>query len=333
MPRCCKGARMPILLAAAIIALVTGRQGARADESGTSFWLLGTYATQAAVPSDPGLSIDMTYYSAGASAGRSASFARGGRIEVGLDTASNYILLTPTYTFEPKVLGGQFAFGITALWGNYASTVSANLAAPSGASISGALGDSMTAFGDLFPTASLKWNSGVNNFMAYVTANVPVGAYDVNRQATVGMGRWALDGGLGYTWFHESKGLEFSTVAGLTYNFMNPYTAYQSGIDLHVEISASYYLTERFLAGAAGYFYQQITADSGPGATLGPFISRVAGVGPQLGYDFALGHRSASLSARGYYEFAGQNRPQGWTAWLTFVVSLGVPGQKATPTP
>jgi hypothetical protein len=80
--------------------------------SGTSFWLLGTYATQAAVPSDPGLSIDATYYSAGASAGRSASFARGGRIEVGLDTASNYILLTPTYTFEPKVLGGQFAFGV-----------------------------------------------------------------------------------------------------------------------------------------------------------------------------------------------------------------------------
>ena len=117
-------------------------------------------------------------------------------------------------------------------------------------------------------------------------------------------------------------------MAGLTYNFMNPYTAYQSGIDLHVEVSASYYLTERFLAGAAGYFYQQITADSGPGATLGPFISRVAGVGPQLGYDFALGRRSASLSARGYYEFAGQNRPQGWTAWLTFVVSLGVPGQK-----
>jgi hypothetical protein len=110
---------------------------------------------------------------------------------------------------------------------------------------------------------------------------------------------------------------------------MNPYTAYQSGIDLHVEISASHYLTERLLAGAAGYFYQQITADSGPGATLGPFISRVAGVGPQLGYDFALGRRQASLSARGYYEFAGQNRPQGWTAWLTFVVSLGVPGQKA----
>jgi hypothetical protein len=187
---------MPTALVSAVVVL-GGNGAALADESGVSFWLLGTYATQAAVPSDPGLSIDMTYYSAGASAGRSASFARGGRVEVGLDTASNYILLTPTYTFEPKVLGGQVSFGVTALWGNYASTVSATLAGPSGRSVSGALGDSMTAFGDLFPTATLKWNSGVNNFMTYLTANVPIGAYDVNRQATVGMGRWAIDGGLG----------------------------------------------------------------------------------------------------------------------------------------
>jgi hypothetical protein len=220
--------------------------------------------------------------------------------------------------------------GVTALWGNYASTISATLVAPSGRRLSGEVGDSMTAFGDLFPTATLKWNNGVNNFMAYVTANVPIGAYDVNRQATVGMGRWALDGGLGYTWYKEDTGVELSAVAGLTYNFMNPHTAYQSGIDLHVELSASKYLTERFLVGAVGYAYQQITGDSGRGATLGPFMSRVAGVGPQLGYDFALGRRSASLSARGYYEFAAQNRPQGWTAWLTFVVSLGVPGRAAT---
>ena len=110
---------------------------------------------------------------------------------------------------------------------------------------------------------------------------------------------------------------------------MNPYTAYQSGITMHLELSASQYLTERFLAGVAGYFYQQITPDSGSGATLGPFMSRVAGVGPQLGYDFNFGSRSASISTRGYYEFAAQNRPQGWNAWLTLVVALGQPDRKA----
>ena len=81
---------------------------------------------------------------------------------------------------------------------------------------------------------------------------------------------------------------------------MNPYTAYQSGIDMHLELSASQYVTERLSIGLAGYYYNQITPDSGAGATVGPFISRVAGVGPQLGYNFNLGGRSASLSARGY---------------------------------
>ena len=59
---------MPTALMSAMIVL-GGSSAALADESGVSFWLLGTYATQAAIPADPGLSIDMTYYSAGASAG------------------------------------------------------------------------------------------------------------------------------------------------------------------------------------------------------------------------------------------------------------------------
>lgn len=312
-----------LLLSSLIVATMYDVLPASADESGASFWLLGSYASQAAVPSEPGPSIDMTYYSARASADRSAPFSRGGRIELGLDTSSNYFMVTPSYAFETPVLGGQLGIGVTVLAGNYRSTVSATLVAASGASLSGSQGDSMTALGDVFPTVTLKWNSGVHNFMTYVTANVPLGAYDMNRQASVGLGRWALDGGVGYTWFDEGKSNELSVVAGLTYNFMNPYTNYQSGIDLHVELSASHYFTERLLAGVVGYFYNQITPDSGPGATLGPFLSRVAGVGPQLGYDFSLGGRSASLSARAYYEFAAENRPQGWNAWLTLVVAFG----------
>jgi hypothetical protein len=307
--------------------------GARADESGASFWLLGSYASQAAVPSPLGLSIDTTYYSAGASAGRGVNFTRGGRIEAGLVTNSNYMMVTPSYAFETKVLGGQFGFGTTVLWGNYSSTVSATLTGPSGNSLSGSSGDSMTAFGDVFPTATLKWTVGVHNFMTYATANVPLGAYDMNRQASVGLGRWAIDGGGGYTYYNDDTGNELSAVLGFTYNFMNPSTAYQSGVSMHLELSASRYLTERFLAGATGYFYQQISPDSGPGATLGPFMSRVAGVGPQLGYDFNFGGTSASLSARGYYEFAAENRAQGWNAWLTLVVNLGQPGRKAAKSP
>ena len=45
--------------------------------------------------------------------------------------------------------------------------------------------------------------------------------------------------------------------------------------------------------------------------------------------DFVLGGREASLSARVYGEFAGENRPQGWNAWLTLVIALGQPGRRA----
>ena len=119
------------------LAVFTAAGPALADESGASFWLLGTYATQAAVPSDAGLSVDLSFYAAGAGADRAASFARGGRIELGLDTRSTNFMLTPTYAFETPVLGGQFSFGVTVLAGNYSSLVSATLVAPSGAGLSG----------------------------------------------------------------------------------------------------------------------------------------------------------------------------------------------------
>jgi hypothetical protein len=252
-------------------------------------------------------------------------FTRGGRIQTGLSTRSNYFSVTPNYAFDTAVLGGQLEVGVTVLVGNYSSAMSGM---PSGAAFSGTASDSMTSFGDLFPLAALKWARGDHNFMIYTAANVPVGNYDVNRQASVGLGYWTIDGGGGYTYYDQGTGHELSAVLGFTYNFMNPYTAYQSGIDMHLELSASQYVTERLSIGLVGYYYNQITPDSGAGATVGPFISRVAGVGPQLGYNFNLGERSASLSARGYYEFSSQNRAQGWNAWLTFTIELGPFGQK-----
>jgi hypothetical protein len=55
-------------------------------------------------------------------------------------------------------------------------------------------------FGDLFPQASLHWNSGVNNFMTFVMGDVPVGAYDPIRLANLGIEHGAIDGGVGYAY-------------------------------------------------------------------------------------------------------------------------------------
>ena len=155
-----------------------------ADESGTSFWLLGTYSTQTAVPGDPGRRSTRPTIRRRALTG---SFPR--RSHRGRRTVPQLFMLTPTYTFRPQ-LGGQFGFGVTAP-GKLRLDRVGDPGRASGRSLSSA-GRLMTAFGDLFKQP-LKWNSRVN-FMAYVTANMPIGAYDVNRRATVG---WAVgpDGG------------------------------------------------------------------------------------------------------------------------------------------
>lgn len=293
---------------------------ALADESGASAWLPGQFASFAAVPGDPGFSLETIYYRRSASAGASRSFSIGGRIEAGLDVTEQYVFLTPSYTFADPVLHGQLSLAVTFAPGRMDTSVSATLTGPGGNSLSGSRSDSMSGIGDLYPLATLKWTAGPHNFMTYVMPSVPIGAYDPNRVAGLGLGHWAIDGGLGYTFMNEA-GIEVSITAGLTYNFMNPYTQYQSGLDGHVDWGASYSPTESFYFGPVGYFYNQLGADSGPGARLGAFRSRVTAVGGQAGYGFSVGGVQVDLNLRGYKEFDAENRPEGWNAWFTVGLS------------
>jgi len=105
---------------------------------------------------------------------------------------------------------------------------------------------SVTGFGDLAPQVSLRWTAGVHNFMTYATGNIPVGAFNPSRLANIGIGHSALDGGLGYTYLDEAD-REFFAVAGFTYNFINPYTQYQNGIDFHLDWGASQFFFSKKL--------------------------------------------------------------------------------------
>ena len=291
-----------------------------ADEGGASAWLPGQFASFAAVPGDPGFALETIYYQRMASASASRSFNIGAKVAAGIDITEQYLFLTPSYTFAEPVLHGQLFVGATFAPGRMDGSVWATLSGPGGNGIAGTRSDTMTGIGDIYPLAMLKWEVGPHNFMAYTMPTVPVGAYDPNRLAGLGIGHWAIDFGLAYT-FLSRNGLEFSVTAGLTQNFMNPYTLYQNGTDSHVDWGLSYSPTESFYFGAAGYFYNQLGADSGPGASLGAFQSRVIGVGPQAGYSFAVGGLAVDLGLRGYKEFDAVNRPEGWNFWVTVAVS------------
>jgi hypothetical protein len=295
---------------------------ARADEGGVSMWLPGQFGSLAAAPGTPGWSFASVYYHTSVDAGGSKQFNNGGSVRAGLDVRGDLIFLNATYIFSEPFLGAQAAIGLTGAFGNMHAGVDATLTGPGGGVVSGSTSDNLFGVADLYPMATLKWNAGVHNFMIYTMWDFPAGAYDSDRLANIGIGHWAADAGAGYTYFNPKTGFEFSVVTGFTYNWENPSTDYKNGIDWHVDWGVSQFLSKQWHIGLVGYFYQQLTGDSGPGATLGDFKSRVAGIGPQIGYIFPINETTQGyVNLKGYKEFAAENRAEGWNVWLTFAMS------------
>jgi hypothetical protein len=185
--------------------------------------------------------------------------------------------------------------------------------------------DRQQGYNDVLPAATLRWNSGVNNYLAYAQGEIPIGTYDPLRLANFGIGHGGIDSGAGYTYFDQKAGNEFSVVAGMTYNLKNTWTEYQNGIDSHIDWGASKFLSKELHIGLVGYYYQQLTADRGQLPFLGDFKSRVAAVGPQIGYFFPIAGAQGYLNLKAYSEFAAENRPAGLTAWLSLVISPKAP--------
>lgn len=294
--------------------------GVRADEGGVPFWFSGQYASLAAVPATPGWSLPTQayYYEGSASGGK--SFPHAGDLAFGLKSRLPLVLTQPTYAPDAKLWGGQPAFGLGVGYGKNWTDADLVLS-PNGTELDRS--DSVWGWTDLYPVASLAWNSGVHNWMTYLTGDVPVGAYSADRLANIGIGHAAVDAGGGYTYLDEKTGLEFSAVAGLTYNFENPDTDYQNGIDSHLDWAVSQFLSQNWELGLAGYVYYQLTGDSGSGAVLGPFKSRVAAIGPEVGYSFTFRGQPAYFNLRGYREFWAENRLEGTAVFATVAIPLG----------
>jgi len=316
------------IAAIAFSAMALSSQPALADEGGVSFWFPGSYGSLSAVPGVPGWSFSSFNYFGSVRAGKDSDFVRGGGIQAGVNARVDFQYLYPAYVFASPVLGGQASLGMGALVGTNTTSAFGTVTGPGGRTISGSRSDSVFGIGDLYPTGSLRWNQGVNNFMTYLTGDIPVGLYDSQQLATLGIGHGAIDAGGGYTYFDTQTGHEFSAVIGATYNLINSATQYKNGIDGHLDWGASQFLSASLQVGVVGYVYDQLTGDSGLGAKLGPFESRVIGIGPQVGYLFPVAGMQGYVNLKAYGEFDAHNRPSGWNAWLTLSISPAAPTAK-----
>jgi hypothetical protein len=319
-----------------LCALIAAPPVALADEGGVSFWVPGFFGSLAAAPLQPGFSAANIYYHTTVNAGADVAFARqvsrgrltanfNANLNLNLNADADLGFFIPQYTFATPFLGGQATALVIATYGRLSTTVDGTLTAslgPFGVTVGGSRTDTIWGWGDVVPQFNVRWNHGVHNWMTYITGDIPVGAYDSSRLSNIGIGHGAIDGGGGYTYLNPMTGHEFSAVLGFTYNFENQSTQYQNGIDMHLDWGASQFVTKQLQLGLVGYVYKQLSCDSGSGDRVGCFASQVFSVGPQIGYIIPLSTElQGYVNLKAYKEFGAEHRPEGWNAWLTFVIS------------
>jgi len=114
-------------------------------------------------------------------------------------------------------------------------------------------------------------------------------------------------------------------MAGITYNWENPTTQYKSGSEFHLEYAVVQNFSKQFAVGVNGFYYDQVTGDSGPGARLGSFAGRVSAIGPVVNMNFQLGQVPVLTNLKYFREFDVENRLQGDSGYVTVTIPLGGP--------
>ena len=317
---------------------------AQAAENAKGFYLLGSNASMAGMIPPPGTYlVDYKYFYSGdanAQAAASLSLERPGLdidLEADVKVDADIFLEIPTllWVAPQKVLNGQFGVGVLVPigWQDISADLDINgtVTLRDGTELTGnrrlQIEDDTVAFGDPVLMAFLGWNRGHWHWKITGLLNVPLGAYDEDDIANMGFNRWGLDASAAVTWLDPSVGFEVSAAAGFTFNGENPDTNYRTGTEFHLEGALIQHLSKTFSLGLVGYYYDQVTGDSGAGASLGDFEGQALALGPALNYTFQIANVPVASSLRWYHEFDVKNRLEGDAASLQMTIPLGLPAR------
>ena len=289
-----------------------------AAEGGGSHYGPGFYGDfGVAIAPEPGfyLKNDLYYYTGDASGERVVQY---GELRTDLEVDVAMYMLTGLKALDKKVLGGRYAFGAFLPVVN--SDISASIIlGPLTASIE----EDRTAIGDpgIVPV-SLFWNFGDFHINASETITVPLGSYDKDRDVNGGLNYWSFETVVAGTYLHPEKGFEVSAALGYIYNTENSDTDYQTGQEFHVDYMLNQFISETFAIGLQGFYYKQITGDSGNGALLGDFKGEAAGIGPALMWATKIKNVGLIINAKWLHEFHAEHRLEGDHIFLNFTLAF-----------
>ncbi|MGE3529026.1 MAG: transporter [Methyloceanibacter sp.] len=291
---------------------------AEAAEFGTGPWVKGyTDIFGGIVPPQPGFYFRTDAYHYNGDAGATIF---DGLVQLGVDQDYTATIAALTYVTPWKILGGTYAVAVAP------SVVAMNvdvglsvprLTGPLGMQTVGPfafeIGDTNLDFGDTaFAPLVLGWNAGKFHWNVAVFGFAPTGDYSTRQLANTSLNHWAIMPRFAATYFDLATGWQATGAVVYSFNFENPATDYESGDILNLEGA----ITKNFGplgVGAVGYAMIQTTGDSGSGAKLGSFESRVYGAGPIVTYMLGDPRNPLTFIAKYYQEFDAENTFEGRT--------------------
>jgi hypothetical protein len=296
-------------------AAVLANGNAEAAEKGLGVYLLGSRGPMAGFTPPPGVFFQNDLYVYSGEAGSGISLPFGGEVIANVEATAVLDLPTGIWVTPLQIAGGNLGFSATLPVGSL--DVEARLGPFS-------VQDDIFTVGDPFIAAFLGWHAGNFHWQTGVGVNVPIGDYQKGDIANISFNRWATDVFVTATWLDPALGLDISGAAGVTFNGENSATNYETGTEFHLEGAVSKFLSKDLNIGLTGYYYNQLTGDSGSGAKLGGFEGEVAAIGATLGYTFQIGVLPVSARLKYFHEFEVTNRLEGDVGFLTVSMPLWV---------
>jgi hypothetical protein len=303
-------------LATLLVALSAAPAIVEAGEGGVSHIMPGGNATLVDLPpTSPGWFAKPMYINYQGDASARIPTAAG--VVANAEVTTNTSALGGGYGFEQQVLGAHFSVAafVPYSWVD----ISGDTAALGGRRIQ----NSVSGLGDITIVPVLMgWKSGDVQYDFLLPIYAPTGSYQLGRLGNTGLNYWTFDPIMGVSYNNPKSGFNAAAHIGWAFNTENSDTSYKSGQIVHLDASVQQiFPVGSGLAniGAEAWYFDQVTCDSGAGATLGCFKGRTAGIGPVLGWIQPIGQNKLIFEAKWLPEMDTKNRFNGDYIWLKMV--------------